>query len=75
MASANVVAALLDINVRKQLIFPLARALRDHKIPFVFTSGYDKDWVRPEFADVPLCEKPLNMAAVVGCLAGLMPRL
>lgn len=73
-SGARIDAALLDINVRNELIFPLAHALRERKIPFAFTTGYDKDWVRPEFANVPLCEKPLDLSAVVDCLAGLMPR-
>jgi DNA-binding LytR/AlgR family response regulator len=68
-------AALLDINVRNELIFPLARALRQHNIPFVFTTGYDRDWVSPEFSDVPLCEKPLDIATVAGRLARLMAPL
>jgi hypothetical protein len=66
--------ALLDINVKNEMIFPLAYALRQRDIPFVFTTGYDRDWVCPDFADVPLCEKPLDLRAVAGCLAGLMPR-
>ncbi len=73
-SGARIDAALLDINVRNERIFPLADALRQRNIPFVFTTGYDKDWVGPEFADVPLCEKPLDLPAVVNCLAGLMPR-
>lgn len=74
VSGARIDAALLDINIRNEMIFPLAHALRERKIPFVFTTGYDKSWVRPEFADVPLCEKPLDLAAVAGCLAELLPR-
>src|SRR5689334_10901070 len=73
-AGTRIDAALLDINVRNQLIFPLARALRQRRIPFAFTTGYDKGWVDPEFADVPLCKKPFDMAAVASCLIGLMPQ-
>jgi CheY-like chemotaxis protein len=67
-------AAVLDINVRNEQIFPLARVLRGHEIPFVFTTGYDKDWIPPEFADVPLCEKPLDPAAVARRLGELLPQ-
>jgi CheY-like chemotaxis protein len=73
-SGAKVDGALLDINVRNEWIFPLAEALRERNIPFVFTTGYGKDWLRPEFADVPLCEKPLDLQKVIGCLAELMPR-
>jgi CheY-like chemotaxis protein len=73
-SGSQIDAALLDINVRNEMIFPLARALRQRNIPFVFTTGYDRDWLRSEFADVPLCEKPLDLPAVIDCLAGVIPR-
>jgi len=73
-SGARIDAALLDINVKNEQIFPLADALRQRNIPFVFTTGYGKDWVGPEFAEVPLCEKPLDLPTVVNCLAGLMSR-
>jgi CheY-like chemotaxis protein len=72
-SGARIDGALLDINVRDETIYPLARGLRERRIPFLFTTGYDTDYIRPEFADVPLCEKPLDLPAVVQCLAGLMP--
>jgi DNA-binding LytR/AlgR family response regulator len=73
-SGSKIDAALLDINIKNEQIFPLADALRARNIPFVFTTGYDKGWVGPEFADVPLCEKPLDLPAVVNCLAALMSR-
>src|SRR5215475_4153960 len=34
-------AAVVDINLRNEMVFPLARILRARKVPFVFTTGYD----------------------------------
>ncbi|MGJ4944822.1 response regulator [Bradyrhizobium sp. HKCCYLS1011] len=65
-------AALLDINLRNEMIFPFARALRARDIRFVFTTGYEKSSIRPEFADVPLWEKPLDVLAVADGLAELL---
>ena len=65
-------AALLDINLRSEMIFPLARALRERDIRFVFTTGYDKSSIRREFADVPLWEKPLDVPAVADGVAELL---
>jgi len=67
-------AALLDINIRNEMVFPLARELRKRNIPFVFTTGYDKDSVRPEFADVPLWEKPIDVSSLIDELVELISR-
>ena len=67
-------AALLDINLRSEMIFPLARALRERAISFVFTTGYDKTTIRPEFADVPLWEKPFDVPALAEGVAELLKR-
>jgi hypothetical protein len=65
-------AALLDVNVRSEMIFPLARALRSRGVPFVFTTGYDRDTLGPEFLDVQIWEKPLDIQRVARGLVALM---
>jgi CheY-like chemotaxis protein len=67
-------AAVLDINLRNEMVFPLARTLRSRHVPFVFTTGYDKSALEPEFHDVVLWEKPLDIAAMTRELAGLIQR-
>lgn len=71
-SGAPIDVAVLDVNIRDEMVFPLARALRDRDIDFVFTSGYDKASIRPEFADVPLWEKPLDFPAVAEGVADLL---
>ncbi|SDI17221.1 CheY chemotaxis protein or a CheY-like REC (receiver) domain [Bradyrhizobium sp. Rc2d] len=65
-------AAVLDVNIRSEMIFPIARELRARNVPFVFTTGYDKITVGPEFEDVPLLEKPIDLAAMARRLAALI---
>jgi CheY-like chemotaxis protein len=65
-------AAILDINLHREMVFPLARALRARNIPFVFTTGYDQTSVAAEFRDVHLWEKPLDINAMTSDLAGLI---
>lgn len=65
-------AAIVDINLRSEMVFPLARRLRDRKIPFVFTTGYDKTSIDAEFRDIRLWEKPLDMAAMARDLTSLI---
>jgi CheY-like chemotaxis protein len=65
-------AAVLDVNVRTAMIFPVARELRARHVPFVFTTGYDKTTIEAEFQDVPLWEKPIDVAAMAQNLATLV---
>lgn len=69
---ATVDGALLDINLRSEMIFPLARFLRSRKVPFLFTTGYEKASLAPEFQDVPLFEKPLDLPMITRSLAAMM---
>jgi CheY-like chemotaxis protein len=65
-------AAVLDVNIRSEPIFPIARELRARRVPFVFTPGYDRISIEPEFQDVPLWEKPIDIVAMVQNLASLV---
>jgi CheY-like chemotaxis protein len=65
-------AAVLDINLRSDMVFPLARTLRARKVPFVFTTGYDRRSIEAEFGDVRLWEKPLDIPAMARELAGMI---
>ena len=65
-------AAVLDINIRSEMIFPVARELKARGVPFVFTTGYDKVTLGPEFRDVPLLEKPIDLPAMAQRLAALI---
>lgn len=57
-------AAVLDVNLGGDKVFPLARTLRSRGVPFVFVTGFEA-WALPrEFADVPCYEKPVQMGQV-----------
>ncbi len=64
--------AVLDVNVRKEMVFPLARELRARHVPFVFATGYDRVTVGPEFEDVRMWEKPIDLLALARGLAELI---
>ncbi|WP_439399635.1 response regulator [Bradyrhizobium sp. PMVTL-01] len=66
--------AVLDVNIRSEMVFPIAQELRARQVPFVFTTGYDKVSIAPEFHDVVLLEKPIDIAAMVRSLAGLIEK-
>lgn len=65
-------AAVLDVNIGDQPIFPIARALRARQVPFVFTTGYERLSIETEFRDIPLWEKPINVGAMAQNLASLV---
>lgn len=64
-------AAVLDIKLQSQLIFPVARLLVDRAVPFLFTTGFDGGILPAEYAQVPKCEKPVNPLNVIETLARL----
>lgn len=65
-------AAIVDINLHSDMIYPLARKLRSRNVPLLFTTGYDRKSIEPEFQDVPLWEKPLDLPAMARNLTGLI---
>jgi DNA-binding NtrC family response regulator len=50
--------ALLDVNVGGQLVTPVADALAERAIPFVFCTGYDAASLPAPHAAVPILMKP-----------------
>lgn len=64
--------AVLDVNIRNEMIYPIAETLQARGVPMVFATGYDRVALGPKFGDVPLWEKPLDIAAMVRGLAGLI---
>ena len=57
-------AALLDVNVGGRQVFPVAEALRDRGVPFVFSTGYGEGGLPDEWRGLPTLQKPFTEAAV-----------
>lgn len=51
-------AAILDVNIAGERIFPYARELRDRGIPLLFASGYGASGMSEDFAHFPVVAKP-----------------
>lgn len=58
----NLDAAVLDLNLQGEMAFPVADALIERGVPFVFCTGYDAFVIPKRYAAVPRCEKPVNPA-------------
>jgi CheY-like chemotaxis protein len=63
--------AVLDINLRGEPIFPLAEALRESGVPFVFATGYAEASLPASYRDVPRWEKPFDPKALAAALPSL----
>lgn len=62
-------AALLDVNLQGEEVYPLADRLVARGIPFAFTSGYGNAHLPARFATVDVCLKPVDPAALLEMLA------
>jgi CheY-like chemotaxis protein len=56
----QVSAAILDVNLNGDLVYPLAEMLRQREIPFVFVTGYGAESIDPRFSDVQVLHKPID---------------
>jgi DNA-binding response OmpR family regulator len=61
----NFDAAVLDINLRGELVYPAAEKLAERQIPFVFLSGYATANMPERFRDYPRIAKPAPPATVL----------
>jgi DNA-binding NarL/FixJ family response regulator len=56
--------AVLDVNLRGESVEPVALALRDRRIPYLFATGYGSDAIPKEFADARVVPKPVDAAVL-----------
>ena len=60
--------AILDVNLGGKNAWPVARKLRESRIPFVIATGGHVDPPPAEFANVPVIEKPYTVDRVTPAL-------
>jgi CheY-like chemotaxis protein len=66
-------AAVLDVTLGTEKIFPVADALRARGVPFVFATGYDA-WIIPHaYADAPRFKKPVDPRSLARVLSNYSP--
>lgn len=64
-------AAILDVNLGREVVFPVADRLQALRVPFVFASAFDRERMPARFRDVAVCEKPLDVDMVRRAVAQL----
>jgi DNA-binding response OmpR family regulator len=65
-------AAILDVNLGRDLVFPLAEQLREQGVPFVFASGYGREEIPKEFDDCAALLKPYDSKTMLSAVENLL---
>ncbi len=63
-------AAVLDINLQGEMVYPVADALAERGIRFVFATGYDPVEIPARYAAIRHCSKPVDLAGLAEALFG-----
>ena len=66
--------ALLDVSIAGNRVDPVADLLACRRIPFAFTSGYEREALPERFRDRPLLAKPYAAAQLHAALAAGLAR-
>lgn len=69
-AAPRIDGAVLDINLRETMVYPVADLLRQRGVPFVFATGYESTAIPERLRDAIHCEKPVEAARVADVLFG-----
>jgi PAS domain S-box-containing protein len=62
-------AAILDINLDGEMIYPVADLLTGRGVPFMFITGYGAESIDSRFAAVPVLQKPIEQQMLARMLA------
>jgi DNA-binding NtrC family response regulator len=65
-------AAVLDVNLNGQMSYPIADALAARGVPFVFSTGYDKDTLLDGYRTFPVLQKPFHQSELSDTFSKLL---
>jgi CheY-like chemotaxis protein len=71
-ATGDFKAAILDVNVDGQEIFPVAEILAKRGLPFVFVTGYGEGSLPAAYRGRPSLQKPFQTDRLKSTLEGLL---
>ncbi len=73
--SAEIDAALLDVNLGGRPIFPVADLLKTRGVPFAFASGYGEAGLSEDHRGSTVLQKPFREADLRRVLEGLVAQI
>ena len=65
-------AAILDINIGDELVFPIASVLDERGIPYLFASGADGSIIPSQYAHRPHLRKPYRVRDAIALLVRVL---
>ena len=71
-AEPHLTSAVVDVNLRGMMAYPLADELQRRGVPIVLATGYDAESIPPRYASLLRCHKPLEADAVARALQSLV---
>jgi DNA-binding response OmpR family regulator len=71
-ASEGFDAAVLDVNLGGQAVYPVAEVLDARRVPFVFVTAYGREALPPLFCGRPRLGKPFAPGELIGTVARLI---
>jgi CheY-like chemotaxis protein len=73
LSHQTVDAALLDVNLQGELVFPVANALAERGVPFVFVTAHPPLDIPERHRHRPVVPKPYYDAAICAALESVLP--
>jgi len=61
-------AAVLDVNLRGEMVYPRVDTLMAAGVPMVFVTGYDAIEIPAQYRHIARCEKPTSVGKVIKAL-------
>lgn len=68
-STQDIHAAVLDANLKGEMVFPAADLLRARNVPIMFVTGYDSAVVPERYSQTPRCEKPVAISRIIQTLS------
>lgn len=66
-------AAILDVNLAGEPVFPVADALAARNIPFLFATGYGRRGVSARYPNATVLDKPYGLEDLAAALTAIAP--
>lgn len=75
LASEHLIdAAVLDVNLLGEAVWPVIDALLQRNVPVVLSTGYDAGAIPAKYALLPRCEKPTTGRDITKALEAVISR-
>ena len=75
LSTETVDAAVLDLNVAGELVYPVAKSLADQGHPFIFVTGYGASGVAADYRDRQILQKPILLGQLRKAMLAAIPAL